>query len=109
MRRSMTRLVMWLAALSASTAFAQTPESAAVAESRLRVYLDGCECFEEFLRDQIRWVDFVRQQQDADAQFLSSRQQTGSGGTEVILRMVGLGRFAGSERQFRVLSAPNES
>jgi hypothetical protein len=73
------------------------------ASARLRVFLD-CNCFEEFLRDEIRWVDFVRQAQDADVHLLSSEQQTGGGGRELVLRFVGQGRFQDVTTELRVIS-----
>lgn len=89
------------------------PASAAAAESaqegrspvgaRLRVFLD-CNCFAEFLRDQITWVDFVRQPQDADVHLLSSDRETGGGGRELVLRFVGQGRFDEVTTELRVIT-----
>ena len=33
-------------------------------QTRLRVFLE-CDCFAEYMREEIEWVDFVRQPQDA--------------------------------------------
>lgn len=71
--------------------------------SRLRVFLD-CNCFDDFLRDEIRWVDFVRQAQDADVHLLSSERKTGGGGRELVLRFVGQNRFDGVTTELRVTS-----
>lgn len=89
----------------AATAAAQESERTEFgqASSRLRVFLD-CNCFAEFLRDEIRWVDFVRQAQDADVHLLSSEQGTGGGGRELVLRFVGQGRFADTSTQLRVIT-----
>ena len=77
---------------------------------RLRVFPDcSGNCFEDYLRDEIRWVDFVRQPQDADVQILSSDRETGGGGREVTLRFVGLGRFAGTEHELRAVTIPGET
>src|SRR5262245_38051255 len=98
-----------MALLIASLCFAP----AAVAQGpppRLRVFPDcSANCFEDYLRDQIRWVDFVRQPQDADVQILSSGRETGGGGLEVTLRFVGLGRFAGTEHELRAVTIPGET
>ena len=75
---------------------------------RLRVFLDCFECFPEYLRDEIRFVDFVRQPQDADVHLLASSQSTGGGGRELILRFVGNGRFKGVDHEHRVVSLSNE-
>jgi hypothetical protein len=71
--------------------------------ARLRVFLD-CNCFSEFLRDEITWVDFVRQAQDADVHLLSNQRETGGGGRELVLRFVGQGRFEGTTTELRVIS-----
>lgn len=71
---------------------------------RLRVYLDCFQCFADYLRDQINWVDFVRQPQDADVVLLSSTRGTGGGGTEYLLRFVGSGRFKGTDKELRAVS-----
>jgi hypothetical protein len=72
---------------------------------RLRVYLDcGEACFAEFLRDELQFVDFVRQPQDADVHLLSTSTETGGGGREIVLRFVGRGRFAGHDEELRVVT-----
>ena len=77
---------------------------------RLRVFPDcSGNCFEDYLRDELRWVDFVRQPQDADVQILASTRETGGGGLEVALRFVGLGRFAGTEHELRAVTIPGET
>ena len=80
---------------------APTPQSTA---ARLRVYLDCFDCFPEYLRDEIKWVDFVRQPQDAEVHLLSSSQGTGGGGREVVLRFVGRGPFDGQNQELKVVT-----
>lgn len=106
-------LLMLLIVLTADNA---TPSTAAAAPAlsrdaqqapspaqRLRVFLD-CDCFEEYIREQLTWVDFVRQPQDADVQVLSTQRETGGGGLEVALRFAGRGRFDSISNELRVLS-----
>lgn len=76
---------------------------------RLRVYLDCGDCFSEYLRDQIKWVDFVRQPQDADVVLLSSSRETGGGGREFLLRFVGAGRFQGVNKELRAVSVTGDA
>jgi hypothetical protein len=89
---------------------ASPPQSAQQAPSlpaparRLRVFLDCFDCFQDYLRDEIRWVDFVRQREDADVHILSSSTSTGGGGREVVLRFVGLGRFQGVDHEHRAIT-----
>ena len=85
------------------------PSAGAVAPGRLRVYLDCSDCFPTYLREEIKWVDFVRQPQDADLTLLASSQETGSGGREVTLRFVGRGSRLGVDHEHRALSLPGET
>ena len=87
---------------------AQTPPPADSAPARLRVYLDCFDCFEQYLRDEIPWVDFVRQPQDADVHVLSSSNSTGGGGREVVLRFVGAGRFEMVDAELKAVSQTAE-
>ncbi len=81
----------------AADAAAQTTQAAKgapqTASTRLRVFLD-CDCYEDFLRDEIKFVDFVRQPQDADMHLLARTSETGGGGRETALRFIGRGRVA---------------
>ena len=96
---------------AAGPVYAQTqaPQVAAPPASsprvqRLRVFLDCGDCFPEYLRGEIDWVDFVRQAQDADVHLFSSSRETGGGGREVTLRFVGAGRLQGTDKELRALS-----
>ena len=79
------------------------------AGQRLRVYIDCFDCFSEFLRDEIDWVDFVRQPQDADVNLLSTSRETGGGGRELTLRFVGGGPYAGVNHDLRVVTLTGET
>jgi len=68
------------------------------------VFLDCEGCYAEYLRDEIKWVDFVRQPQDADVYIFSSSQETGGGGREVVIRFVGNGRLDGVDINLRALT-----
>jgi hypothetical protein len=71
--------------------------------------VESCGCYNDFLRTEITWVDFVRQPQDADLQVLSSAVTTGAGGVERTLRFVGAGRFDGVDHELRAVTLPNET
>jgi hypothetical protein len=73
------------------------------------VYLDCFDCFPEYLRDQIDWVDFVREPQDAAVHVLSSSRETGGGGREVVLRFIGRGRFDGHNHDLRAVTLSGDT
>jgi hypothetical protein len=90
--------------LLAPPASAQDPPAA-----RLRVYIDCNDCFAEYIRDETRWVDFVREPQAADIHVFVTSNETGSGGREYAIRFSGAGRFAGVEETFRSVSTSGET
>jgi hypothetical protein len=102
--------------LAVAPAGAQTPAPPATADAqaalsqgataRLRVALDCYNCFSQFVREEIDWVDFVRRPEDADVQVLSSDQNTGGGGRQVVLRFIGRGALSGIDKELRVTSEP---
>ncbi len=78
----------------------QTPPAGAI-----RMFLD-CSffCDENFLKQEITFVDWVRDRKDADVHVLVTTQSTGGGGTEYTTKFIGLGRFAGVEQTLRYIS-----
>lgn len=82
----------------------QAPPSGQPASgARLRVYLD-CDCFQTYLRDEIDWVDYVRQPQDADVHILGRTSTTGGGGREFLLRFIGRNRFEGVDQELKAIT-----
>lgn len=71
----------------------------------LRVYLD---CFRacdfDFLRTQVSYIDYVRDQKDADLHVLVTTQRNASGGEDFQLQYIGRGRFEGQTRTLRYSS-----
>src|SRR5688572_32984306 len=62
---------------------------------RLKVYLDCNNCFGDYIREEVDMVEYVRDPAEADVHILVSRSDTGSGGTERAVALIGLGRFKG--------------
>lgn len=104
----MNRFVLVLALLAGGVT-GVAAQTAPAPTSRLRVFLDCGNCFQDYLRDQIKWVDFVRQAQDADVHLLDSSRETGGGGREVVLRFVGAGRFRGVDRELRAVTQSGDT
>jgi len=98
-------LLLLLMMVPSAPALAQEPS----ASGRVRVYIDCFDCFPQFLREEITFVDFVRQPQDADVHLLSRSQETGGGGREVLLRFIGRGRFAGHDHDLRALTIASDT
>jgi hypothetical protein len=64
----------------------------------LRVYLDCDSCDIDFLRQNVGFVDYVRDRTVAEVQVLVTTRTTGGGGTEWTVAFLGLARFQGQDR-----------
>lgn len=62
--------------------------------SRINLYLDCNRCDSEYIRQEVTYINYVRDRQDADIHLLITTQTTGSGGTEYLLNFLSTGLFA---------------
>jgi len=60
----------------------------------LRVFLDCDRCDDEYIRQHVGFVDYVRDRESSDFHVLVTTQPTGGGGTSWNVRFIGAGRFA---------------
>jgi hypothetical protein len=60
---------------------------------QLQVFLDCNDCYADFLRTEVAFVNFVRDRSEADIHLLITRAQTGSSGSEFTLAFIGGSRF----------------
>jgi hypothetical protein len=87
-------LLVLLTSAALPAAADDAPPAPSHADDRPRVYLDcHTNCFPDYLKGEITFVDYVRDRTDADVHILVSRQETGSGGREYTLALAGHGRF----------------
>ena len=64
--------------------------------AQLKLFLDcTAECYPDFLRSEVTFVDYVRDRTEAEVHLLVTSAQTASGGSEYTLTFVGVGRFQG--------------
>jgi hypothetical protein len=60
----------------------------------LKVFLDcGDQCDFDFLRQEVAYIDYVRDRKDADVHVLVTTQNTSTGGREYSIQYIGLGHF----------------
>jgi Protein of unknown function, DUF481 len=87
------------------------PSSAAAQEARgkLKVYLDCNFCFDNFIREEVDMVEYVRDPAEADVHIIVSIADTGSGGIERAVAFIGLGRFKGLDFKSRALSQSGDT
>ena len=75
----------------------------------LRVFLDcnDFHCDSDFFVEEIPWVAFVRDRQDADIHVLGTSQQTGGGGSAYTFELRGRGTFEGERLTVSTNTAPD--
>src|SRR5688572_19161781 len=76
---------------------------------RLKVYLDCNVCFDNFIREEVDMVEYVRDPAEADVHIIVSIADTGSGGIERAVSFIGLGRFKGLDFKSRALSQSGDT
>src|SRR5688572_11864365 len=60
----------------------------------INVYLDCGFCDFNYLRDEVPYVNWVRDRAVADVHLLATQQATGGGGSEYVFNFIGLRSFA---------------
>ena len=79
-------------------AMAQTdsiPETDSLLSDAPRVFLDCNYCDQDYIRQNLPWVNYVRDRRLADVHVLATRQSTGAGGSEFTFSFIGQERFQG--------------
>lgn len=101
-------VLFWLFGWSA--AFTQTPSdspSDPAEDSILRIFLDCDACDFNFLREQIPYVHFVRDPEQADLHILITSQRTGNNANSFQLDFLGRKAFQGQDRRLSFSEVPN--
>lgn len=80
----------------------------AAARNRVQVFLDCFHCFADYLREEIPFVDFVRDRENADVHVLITSTGTGAGGREYTVGFIGLRAMQGRERTLQAVLEPGE-
>lgn len=70
------------------------------------VFLDCNRCNRSFIRQEVNFINYVRDKEDADVHLLITRQTTGSGGTEYTMRFLGRENFESRDNTLKYIS-PN--
>src|SRR5687767_8164944 len=88
---------------------AQTPAADSASAQPLRVFLDCSACDFDFLRTEIKYIDYVRDRKDADVHVLVTTQRNSSGGEDFQLEYIGVGAFEGQTRTLRYSSGGTDT
>lgn len=104
-------LLLILALGGARDVAAQEPETAATypQSQPLRVFLDCNSCNFDYIRQEIGFVDYVRERQDGQVHILVTEQGTSGGGRQYVLNFIGLREFAGVSDTLRFTSPQTDT
>jgi hypothetical protein len=87
---------------------ASAQQASPVEAPRLKVFLDCEFCFQDFIRSEVDFVEYVRDRVEADVHVIVTSSTTGSGGRERAVSFIGAGRFAGMEHALRSTTEAGE-
>ncbi len=82
-----------------------TPGQDPVRNGRLKLFLDCESCDEDYIRQELIYVDYVRDRQQADVHVFSTSSPTGGEGRKYTCNFIGQERFAGLNYQL-IYDAP---
>jgi hypothetical protein len=102
----LTILFLFATLLTAQNA---TDELETLREAAPRIFIDCNHCDRDFFRDNITYVNFVRDRMDADVHILITEQSTGSGGREYTFAFIGLRDFEGVDHTLVHASGPSDT
>ena len=87
------------------------PASDTVQNTALRAYLDCNEsgCDRDFLVTEMKWVNWMRERQDAEFHLLVTSQATGSGGRRYTVVAIGQKQYTGKSDTLYFTANPNDA
>jgi hypothetical protein len=85
------------------------PNADELKEAAPKVFLDCRGCDRDYFRDEITYINYVRDRKDADIHVLVTDQSTGSGGREYTFAFIGLNEYAGLDNTLTFSSGPNDT
>lgn len=79
--------------------------------SRIKAFLDcsASDCYDDYLREAVDLVEYVRDRTDADVHVLITSAETGARGEEYTLAFIGQKAFASISRTLKVTSDASDS
>ncbi len=75
---------------------------------QIRVFLDCGDCFPDFLRTEVTFVDYVRDRSEADVHVLITSTETGGGGREYTAAFIGAGSYQGIDHTLKAVTTQSD-
>jgi hypothetical protein len=94
-----------------ATVSAQEPEAEQVnlRQDAVKIFIDCRFCDMNYIRQQIPYVNYVRDMREAEVYILETRQNTGSGGNEYTFTFIGQNQFEGKNDTLVYTSRPDDT
>ncbi|MHC1732298.1 MAG: hypothetical protein AB9888_09790 [Bacteroidales bacterium] len=104
-------LVLFFAAFISFTTFAQKdmPDRENIREDAVKVFIDCSSCDMSFTRQEIPWINYVRDVREAQLYVLVTRQNSGNGGDLYTYIFHGMDIYAGMDDTLTYTSNPHET
>lgn len=83
-----------------------TSAQTAAPQQNLKVFLDGFNNYDQYIKVHAAYIDYVRERLTADVHILVIPQSTGSNGTQYTLNFYGQGSFNGRNDTLRYTASP---
>jgi hypothetical protein len=96
-------------AAAARQAAAPPAQASAATARQLKLFLDCEACYQDYLRSEITFVDFVRDRTEADLHVLITRAGTAGRGGEYSVQFIGLGSLAGTTQTLRTVTTTSDT
>ena len=86
-----------------------TVKSDSLRKNALNIFLDCYDCSMEYIKKEITFVNYVRDQKDAQLYIMVTSQSTGSGGIEYTMKFMGRKENIGTDNTLKYRTTPNET
>jgi hypothetical protein len=103
------RVFLSFAMFMAEAEWASARQAPSPPSAQLKAFLDCNNCFADFLRTEVTFVDYVRDRTEADVHVLITSAETGGGGLEYTVEFIGLGRFDGVNHTLKTVTARSDT
>lgn len=104
----MKKLILTALLLTIST-ICFTQETNNFLQDAIKIYIDCDDCDMNFIREEIQFVNYVRDRKVADVHIIFSDQNTGGGGEEYTVEFIGLGRFQNVNNELVFIKTKSDS
>lgn len=90
---------------------AQEPEKEqdVLRQNAVKIFVDCQDCDMNYIRQQIPYVNYVRDVKEAEVYILETRQSTGSGGSEYTFTFLGQGKYEGKNDTLVYATRPDDT